>query len=439
VSVVYTPQVGYLVAVQEDDVHLLQGTSHGGDNPQSNEPKTSNGLRAVDEFSEWNATASLVRVESSLFSFVYTESGVHYFKHPVVDELDSTIGDIKSEITDRKHFLLLQLEDQLLNVEDQLQELSVVISTLDALISLGELAIEHNLIQPEICEEQGILIKNGRHLLQELTVDNFVPNDTFVNHAKNVALVTGPNASGKSVYLKQVGLIVYLAHIGSFVPCERARIGLVDRMFTRISSKETVSSPQSSFAIDLQQVSRMLSTRTHRSLCLVDEFGKGTAPVDGIALLAATVKDFVRHGCMAVVVLHFTEILNDGVLSAEDLTKVASFRMEMLETPHAENGERYSKEWGECTPLFKLKHGVSSSSEGLPCAHSAGLSDIVLKRASVVKKCILEGKSISPDASQGNPVLCNKNNAILLATFLQTTQWTGNDMSSSTTDLLALI
>lgn len=197
---------------------------------------------------------------------MYKESGVHYFKHRIVENMDHTIGDIKSDIADRQHCLLLQIEDSLLDHEEQLLQLCIMLSTLDALISLGTLAVEQRLVRPEITEEPSILIKGGRHLLQELTVDNFVPNDTYLSRDKNVALISGPNTSGKSVYLKQVALIVHLAHIGSFVPCERARIGLIDRIMTRISSTETVAAPQSAFALDLQQVSKMLSMRTARTL-----------------------------------------------------------------------------------------------------------------------------------------------------------------------------
>jgi len=168
--------------------------------------------------------------------------------------------------------------------------------------------------------------------------------------------------SGKSVYLKQVGLIVYLAHIGSFVPCERAIIGLTDKILTRINSVETgtttqkdikltnpnftptkVSSSQSSFALDLTQTSRILSSHTDRSLCLLDEFGKGTTPIDGIALLAATVKHFVKHKGKAMFVLHFTEIIHDLILHEKDMMAIQCFRME-THSPHP-RGTKTEKEW----------------------------------------------------------------------------------------------
>ena len=105
-----------------------------------------------------------------------------------------------------------------------------------------------------------------------------------------------------------MGLLVYLAHVGCFLPCERAIIGLTDRILTRVASVETIANPLSSFALDLNQISRMLSLYTPRSLCLIDEFGKGTAPVDGMALLAAVIENFVRKPARTLIVMHFHEV-----------------------------------------------------------------------------------------------------------------------------------
>jgi DNA mismatch repair protein MSH5 len=267
------------------------------------------------------------------FQFIFMQDEIHYFKHEIVLAMDDSLGDVKSTIMDRQKLLMLQIEDTLLDVEPQLQHFSIVMATIDALLSLGTLASEQNLVRPEMVDESVIMVKNGRHLLQEMTVDSFVPNDTFISTDKNVALITGPNTSGKSVYLKQVGLLVYLAHIGSFVPCDKAIIGLTDRILTRINSVETVSSPQSSFSLDLHQTSRILSSHTSRSLCLLDEFGKGTAPVDGIALLAATVKHFINYKGRAMFVLHFTEIVNDLILNEKDMKSIQCFRMETHKNP----------------------------------------------------------------------------------------------------------
>jgi DNA mismatch repair protein MSH5 len=416
----YVPQVGYLVAVQEAELHLLENSFPALDHPDPI-PAT----HVVEPLQE----AQLPPADA--FRFVFQQAGVHYFKHCIVEELDCSVGDIKSDIADRQRTLLIQLEDTLLDAECTLQQLSTSLSTLDALISLGTLAVEQRLVAPEIVEQPGaILIKAGRHLLQELTVDNFVPNDTFVTSEKNVALISGPNTSGKSVYLKQVALIVYLAHIGSFVPCERARISLVDRIFTRIASTETVSAPHSAFALDLQQVSRMLRSATPRSLCLVDEFGKGTMPVDGIALLASVVKHFADRGGAGMFVLHFTEILHDAVLTAEVMQKVSCFRMETILHRPAEGGgpdvnER--EEYCERTPLYVLKNGVATSSEGIPCARTAGVEDGVLSRAAQVKYLVAQRQPIPPVEACSRALFQNHQHLRLLDLFLLVKDWLGDD------------
>jgi DNA mismatch repair protein MSH5 len=430
----YVPQVGYLVAVQEAELHLLENSFPELDHL----PPASH-----DDFTDWmgpeygySHVVEPLPQEAQLplgtaFRFVFQQAGVHYFKHSIVEELDGSVGDIKSDIADRQRTLLIQLEDALLDAECTLQQLSTSLSTLDALISLGTLAVEQRLVAPEIVEQPGaILIKAGRHLLQELTVDNFVPNDTFLTAEKNVALISGPNTSGKSVYLKQVALIVYLAHIGSFVPCERARISLVDRIFTRIASTESVSAPHSAFALVLQQVSRMLRSATPRSLCLVDEFGKGTMPVDGIALLAAVVKHFADRGGAGMFVLHFTEILHDAVLTAEVMQKVSCFRMETMLHRSAEvegTGVNEGEEYCERTPLYVLKNGVATSSEGIPCARSAGVEDAVLRRAAQVKYLVSQRQPIPPVAACSRSLFQNSQHVRLLDLFLRVKDWLGDD------------
>lgn len=130
--------------------------------------------------------------------------------------------------------------------------------------------------------DTGIELTRDRHPLQELTVPSYVANDTFLvggeepGDQPSLLMMTGPNFSGKSVHLKHVALIVYMAHVGCFVPADAATIGLTDKILTRIATKETISKAQSAFMIDLQQVSKALSLATHRSLVIVDEFGKGT-------------------------------------------------------------------------------------------------------------------------------------------------------------------
>ena len=215
-------------------------------------------------------------------------------------DLDDTIGDIHGLIVDKEIEIMHELVSFALTHAIKLVELTSIFSELDCLLSLAEAAKRLNYVRPTLTEENKLDIREGRyasnffmhvsilslfsmarHPLQELVVDTFIPNDTLIGQVKpakpQVIFLTGPNYSGKSVYLKHIALITFLAHIGSFVPAQEATIGLTDKIFTRIQSQESVSKLQSTFMIDLQQVSFALRNATRNSLVLIDEFGKGTA------------------------------------------------------------------------------------------------------------------------------------------------------------------
>lgn len=171
-------------------------------------------------------------------------------------ELDQQLGDPHCDIIDREKDIMYHLQELALGVVDHLLRAAEVVAKLDCLLSLAVCAMDHNLVRPQLVAEPMLHIVRGRHLLQEMCVNTFVPNDTKLSvKCGKMLYLTGPNASGKSVYLKQVGLITIMAMIGSFVPAEAATIGLVDRVYSRIHTRESVSLKLSSFMIDLNQVS----------------------------------------------------------------------------------------------------------------------------------------------------------------------------------------
>lgn len=436
ISVEYVPQIGYLVAVSNVDASLLQpysSTSNkrkrsdhesDGDNFLGNGAETERDAQINPNQLDDDKYDDVVYTDNDYvdnkmndsnskddelsrspedegFQFIYAQGDSCYYKHQIVLKLDDTIGDVQSSIIDRQRSLLLEIEDILLDAEVPLQQMAAMLKKIDAIISLGVIATEMDFVRPEIVEESVIIIKEGRHLLQELTVEGaFVPNDTFINTSKNIALITGPNSSGKSVYLKQVGLLVYLAHIGSWLPCTNAVIGLTDRIMTRITSFESVAAAQSSFSLDLGQVAKMLKAHTSRTLCLIDEFGKGTTPVDGIALLATTVRHFAISKAKVIFVLHFTEILHPAILGPAVMECVNTFRMEThkpirqsIDEGQSSDEDAGDEDFGDnldhCSlsrrsngfsnndqeepmPLFRLKLGVAPSSDGIICARNAG-------------------------------------------------------------------
>lgn len=216
-----------------------------------------------------------------------------------------------------------------------------------------------------------------RHVLQEMTVDTFIPNDTKILDEGRINIITGPNYSGKTIYVKQVALIVFLSHIGSFVPADAATVGLTDRIFCAMGSK-FMTAEQSTFMIDLHQVGLMLRHATSRSLCLLDEFGKGTLMEDGIGLLGGTINHYLSSydSPKVLICTHLTEIFDNSYLMESD--KIKFYTMSVL-SPSKE-----STDAEEIVFLYRLVPGHALLSYGLHCAALAGVFEEVIKRAAVL-------------------------------------------------------
>jgi DNA mismatch repair protein MSH5 len=185
---------------------------------------------------------------------------------------------LDSSIKDTELLLVAELEDDILECENELRETFNALADLDCILSFASCADDLKYVRPDVVPagENCIDITNGRHPLQEIIIDgDFIPNNTATNATDRVNVVTGPNFSGKSCYARQVGLIVYMAHIGSFVPCDTARISITEQILARFSSVESCAVPQSSFQLDLSQMGSILRRSTSTSLVLIDEFGKG--------------------------------------------------------------------------------------------------------------------------------------------------------------------
>jgi DNA mismatch repair protein MSH5 len=284
-------------------------------------------------------------------------------------------------------------------------------------MALAESAIKYKYIRPTMSEDNILRITKGRHPLQELCVPTYIENDGFLVGGKSdegdgdrsrrgntetiqtegpsMILLTGPNYSGKSVYLKQTALIVYMAHVGCFVPAEHAVIGITDRILTRIQTRESVSkvSPlalflpavtdisqvQSAFMIDLQQIALSLRLATRRSLLLIDEFGKGTDSSDGAGLACAvfehllTLPDHLRPKVVAAT--HYHEIFERGFLAENQHRNLWCGHMRIILNSDSDRIE------GQITYLYKLEKGRSHSSFGTMCAGLNGIDQAIVDRA----------------------------------------------------------
>lgn len=192
-------------------------------------------------------------------------------------QLDEEIGDLDAFIKDTEAMIVSELEEHILDCESELRNTFGALAELDCIISFATCAADLNFTRPELCANGNFIqIENGRHPLQELILDDeFIPNDIKTDDERRVNVVTGPNFSGKSCYIRQVGVLVYMAQIGSFLPCDRAKLSIVNQILARISSAETCAVPQSTFQIDLTEMAAILRKSNPASLILIDEFGKG--------------------------------------------------------------------------------------------------------------------------------------------------------------------
>ncbi|XP_073055825.1 DNA mismatch repair protein MSH5 isoform X2 [Primulina eburnea] len=347
-------------------------------------------------FEEKLDASMLEQLQDFEFSFS-DEDGVckkFFYRTAKTRELDNLLGDIYHMILDMERALTRDLVSRILQFSVPILEAVNFAAELDCLSSLALVARQNNYVRPILTSENMLDILNGRHVLQEMTVDTFIPNDTKILEEGRINIITGPNYSGKSIYIKQAALIVFLAHIGSFVPADAATVGLTDRIFCATGSK-FMTAEQSTFMIDLQQVGMMLRHASSRSLCLVDEFGKGTLSEDGIGLLGGIINYFASYDNPPKVLLstHLSEIFDDGYLMETD--RIKYYTMSVL-SPH----ERCT-DVDNIVFLYRLVPGRALLSYGLHCAILAGVPEEIIKRAT----CLLDSNGNNKNVER----LCHDN------------------------------
>ena len=290
---------------------------------------------------------------------------------------------------------MMELAAAVLHHENSITSASDLFGELDSMMAFAMAAERFKWAPPQMTCSNVIEIVDGRHPLQELLVPTYVPNSctmeggpgTTISDDMDVGdpdgetkpsmlVLTGPNNSGKSVYMRQVAIIVFLAHIGSYVPATRARIGITDRILTRIATRETVVDDESAFMVDLKQAAFTLNFGTRRSLILADEFGKGTSTEAGPALFAAYLAYYLDLGVERPKVLagtHFHDIFEQGIIEAGRGVEFVhmAFRLD----PNAEELE------DQVIFLFQLAPGRSTASLGVMCAAMNDVETSIIKRA----------------------------------------------------------
>ncbi|XP_021758950.1 DNA mismatch repair protein MSH5 isoform X2 [Chenopodium quinoa] len=310
-----------------------------------------------------------------------------FYRTSKTRELDNLLGDIYHKILDMERVITRDLISHVLLFSTHLLKAMNFAAELDCFLSLALVARQNNYVRPNLTTDAILNVQNGRHVLQEMTVDTFIPNDTNILDEGKINIITGPNYSGKSIYIKQVALIVFLSHIGSFVPADAAVVGLTDRIFCAMGSK-LMAAEQSTFMIDLQQVGMMLRQATSRSLCLLDEFGKGTLTEDGVGLLGGTVNYFAGNDDTPKVFVctHLTEIFHKNLLPKSE--KINFYTMSVLRP------EESSMPSEDIVFLYRLVPGQAHLSYGLHCAMLAGISNDVVKRAAEILDATGKGNHV---------------------------------------------
>ena len=304
-----------------------------------------------------------------------------------LNELESKILTAEEKLVGLEYELFLQIRDELARNIQRLQKTASVIATLDVIASLATVADDMNYVRPIVDNEGEIDIKEGRHPVIEKMIDSgsFVANDTYLNgEADRLSIITGPNMAGKSTYMRQVALITLMAQIGSFVPASYAKIGIVDKIFTRVGASDDLSMGQSTFMVEMMEVANILREATKNSLIILDEIGRGTSTYDGLSIAWAVVE----------------HITNKEKCGAKTLFATHYHELTELENT-VEGVKNYSiavKEKGEdIIFLRKIVKGGTDESYGIHVAKLAGVPQTVVKRSneilrSLEKKNMLTGQ-----------------------------------------------
>ena len=306
---------------------------------------------------------------------------------PELKAFEDKVLGARERALSREKFLYEELLDLLHEVLEPLQASATGLAELDVLTCFAERAQALGLSKPEICDEPCIEIDGGRHLVVEQVIDTpFIANDLSLGEDKRLLVITGPNMGGKSTYMRQTALILILAHIGSFVPADKLRVGPIDRIFTRIGASDDLAGGRSTFMVEMTETATILNNATEQSLVLMDEIGRGTSTFDGLSLAWAA-----AH--------HMGEKVKAFTLFAThyfELTALAE------EVPHCDNVHLDATEHdGQLVFLHSVRPGPANQSYGLQVASLAGVPNDVIRRARQYLKTLESQRAAQTQSPQG--------------------------------------
>lgn len=290
---------------------------------------------------------------------------------PELKEFETKILGAQEKIVQLEYNLFTELRDILKTKISSIQNTAHEIAILDVLVSLAQAGDEYNYIRPKLLDDGTIYIKDGRHPLVEriLNRDLFVPNDTHLDNAQNeIMIITGPNMAGKSTYMRQSALLTLMTQVGSFIPAREASISPVDKIFTRIGASDDLVSGQSTFMVEMNEVSHILKYATNKSLVILDEIGRGTSTYDGMSIARAVIEHIRDHiGAKTLFATHYHELTD-----LEDDVHVKNYCIAVKE------------KGSDVTFLRRIIRGSADKSYGIHVAKLAGLPQEVVKRAETI-------------------------------------------------------
>lgn len=290
---------------------------------------------------------------------------------PELKEFETKILGAQEKIVQLEYNLFTELRDILKTKISSIQNTAHEIAILDVLVSLAQAGDEYNYIRPKLLDDGTIHIKDGRHPLVEriLNRDLFVPNDTHLDNAQNeIMIITGPNMAGKSTYMRQSALLTLMTQVGSFIPAREASISPVDKIFTRIGASDDLVSGQSTFMVEMNEVSHIIKYATNKSLVILDEIGRGTSTYDGMSIARAVIEHIRDHiGAKTLFATHYHELTD-----LEDDVHVKNYCIAVKE------------KGSDVTFLRRIIRGSADKSYGIHVAKLAGLPQEVVKRAETI-------------------------------------------------------
>lgn len=335
--------------------------------------------------------ANLQGFEPSKFGYhrKQTLSNAERFITDELKEKEDVILGAEDKAVDLEYQLFVRLREHIKTYTERLQKQAKIISELDCLQSFAEIAQKYNYVKPEFSDNKTLSLENSRHPVVERVMDynDYVPNDCKLDKDNFIYLITGPNMSGKSTYMRQVAIISIMAQMGAYVPCDKAELPIFDQIFTRIGAADDLVSGKSTFMVEMLEAQKALTYATEDSLIIFDEIGRGTSTYDGLALAQAMI-EYVAHTSYAKTLFstHYHE-----------LTTLDQ------ELPSLKNVHVAADEYqGELIFLHKVKDGAVDDSYGIQVAKLANLPDEVINRAQVILDAFEQSQNTSVNEEYSN-------------------------------------